>query len=83
MGRDPSRGHPQGPRPTTVPKKETDDVPQTTGMAASEILAVLPSTLDRHRCSWPGLLFKAPLIPQGHLPQPLDLTAPPLIKFLY
>ncbi|XP_036088119.1 uncharacterized protein LOC107497628 isoform X2 [Rousettus aegyptiacus] len=77
------QGHPQGPIPATVPKKENDDVPHTTGMVASEVLAILPSTLDRHRCSWPGLLFRAPLIFQGHLPQPLDPTAPPLIKFLY
>ncbi|EFB29873.1 hypothetical protein PANDA_009769, partial [Ailuropoda melanoleuca] len=64
MGGDPDAGHPRGPILATVPEKETDDVPQTTGMAASETLAPLTSTLDRHKCSWPGPLLKAPLTPQ-------------------
>nr|XP_025710324.1 splicing factor U2AF 26 kDa subunit isoform X3 [Callorhinus ursinus] len=68
MGGDPGAGRPRGPIPATVPEKETDDVPQTTGMAASETLAPLISTLDRHKCSWPGPLLKAPLTPQCHLP---------------
>ncbi|XP_035923827.1 splicing factor U2AF 26 kDa subunit isoform X4 [Halichoerus grypus] len=88
-----SPGRPRGPIPATVPEKETDDVPQTTGMAASETLAPLISTLDRHKCSWPGPLLKAPLTPQCHLPQAPglrdvicstqgpSLTTPPLIKF--
>ncbi|XP_027979401.1 splicing factor U2AF 26 kDa subunit isoform X1 [Eumetopias jubatus] len=63
-----SPGRPRGPIPATVPEKETDDVPRTTGMAASETLAPLISTLDRHKCSWPGPLLKAPLTPQCHLP---------------
>ncbi|XP_048966723.1 splicing factor U2AF 26 kDa subunit isoform X4 [Canis lupus dingo] len=41
MGGDPDAGHPRGLIPATVPEKETDDVPQTTGMVASETLAPL------------------------------------------
>uniref|UniRef100_A0A8C7ETK5 U2 small nuclear RNA auxiliary factor 1 like 4 n=1 Tax=Neovison vison TaxID=452646 RepID=A0A8C7ETK5_NEOVI len=69
MGGDPGTGHPRGPTPATVPEKETDDVPQTTGMAASETLAPLTSTPDRLKCSQPGPLLKAPLTPQLYLPQ--------------
>ncbi|XP_059009280.1 splicing factor U2AF 26 kDa subunit isoform X2 [Mustela lutreola] len=87
-----SPGHPRGPTPATVPEKETDDIPQTTGMAASETLAPLTSTPDRLKCSQPEPLLKAPLTPQLHLPQApglhdvsvqyrdLLLTTPPLIK---
>ncbi|KAK2508256.1 hypothetical protein MC885_019566, partial [Smutsia gigantea] len=41
-------GHPRDPILATVPEKETDDVLQTTGMAASETLAPLPFIPDRH-----------------------------------
>ncbi|XP_072636396.1 splicing factor U2AF 26 kDa subunit isoform X1 [Canis lupus baileyi] len=41
MGGDPDAGHPRGLIPATVPEKETYDVPQTTGMVASETLAPL------------------------------------------
>ncbi|KAF5924304.1 hypothetical protein HPG69_012558, partial [Diceros bicornis minor] len=73
MGADPGAGHPLGLRPATVPEKETDDDPQTIGMAASETLDPLPSIPDRHRCSWPGRLLKASLTPHRHLPQPPGL----------
>ncbi|XP_057389374.1 splicing factor U2AF 26 kDa subunit isoform X2 [Balaenoptera acutorostrata] len=63
MGGDPGAGHPQGPILATVPEKEIDDGPQTTGMAVSEMLTSLPSTPGRHICSWPGPLLKAPLTP--------------------
>lgn len=77
----------------TVLEKEIGDGPQTTGMAVSETLTLLPSAPGRHRCSWPGPLFKAPSTLQQHLLQALDLrdaifatqgpflTAPSLIKF--
>lgn len=80
MGEDPGVGHPQRPISTMVHKKETDDVPQTTGMATSEILALLPFTPDRYTCSWPGPILKDPLPPQGYLPHPLGPTTPPLTK---
>ena len=87
-----SPGHPQGPILATVPEKEIDDGLQTTGMAVSETLTPLPSTLGRHRCSLPGHLLKVPLTSQLHLlqtPGLHDVTpstqgtsiAPPLIKF--
>lgn len=90
---DPGAGHPRDPILATVPEKETDDVPQTTGMAASETLAPLPFISDRHGCSWPEPFLNASLTPQHHLPQAVGLhnviqstqgpssTAPPLIKF--
>ncbi|XP_045844799.1 splicing factor U2AF 26 kDa subunit isoform X2 [Meles meles] len=88
MGGDPGAGHPRGPTPATVPEKETDDIPQTTGMDTSETLAPLTSTPDRLKSSQPAPLLKAPLIPQCHLPQApglhdvsvqhRDLLLPPL-----
>lgn len=35
----------------TVLEKEIGDGPQTTGMAVSETLTLLPSAPGRHRCS--------------------------------
>uniref|UniRef100_A0AC11DNB3 U2 small nuclear RNA auxiliary factor 1 like 4 n=1 Tax=Ovis aries TaxID=9940 RepID=A0AC11DNB3_SHEEP len=63
-GGDPGAGHPQGPILATVPEKEIDDGLQTTGMAVSETLTPLPSTLGRHRCSSPGHLLKVPITAQ-------------------
>ncbi|XDB59915.1 hypothetical protein AB1E18_013300 [Capra hircus] len=63
-GGDPGAGHPQGPILATVPEKEIDDGLQTTGMAVSETLTPLPSTLGRHRCSSPGHLLKVPIASQ-------------------
>lgn len=77
----------------TVLEKEIGDGPQTTGMAVSETLTLLPSAPGRHRCSWPGPLFKGLLTPQHHLLQAPGLrdvicstqgpspTTLPLIKF--
>ena len=86
-------GHPQGLILATVPVKETDDDPQTIGMAASETLAPLPAIPLPAITSWPGYLLKAPLTSWCHLPHAPGLhdiicstqgpspTAPPLIKF--
>uniref|UniRef100_A0A8C0S2B2 Uncharacterized protein n=2 Tax=Canis lupus familiaris TaxID=9615 RepID=A0A8C0S2B2_CANLF len=46
VGEDPRQtSHPLGPIPAAVPEKERDDFPQTTGLAASETLVPLTSTV--------------------------------------
>lgn len=93
MDGDPGAAEPQDPIPAIILKKEMDNGPQTTGMTVSGTLTPSPSIPGRHRCSWPGPLFKAPSTLQQHLLQALDLrdaifatqgpflTAPSLIKF--
>lgn len=93
MDGDPGAAEPQDPIPAIILKKEMDNGPQTTGMTISGTLTPSPSIPGRHRCSWPGPLFKGLLTPQHHLLQAPGLrdvicstqgpspTTLPLIKF--